>query len=407
MVERKAIMSDLSWVHVAGPLEAYASGFGAELERQGYASLSAANQLRVMAHVSRWLWAQGLEPGELTAQRVEAFLAVRRAQGYTCWLSLRGLAPLLGYLREVGVVPPLVPAACSGPVEEVLADYRAYLLRERGLVASTVGSYEAGARLFLTWRATGDVEGVTAGDVTRFVVGECSVRSRGSAKILVTALRSLLRFLFVTGRIGCDLVAAVPSVAQWRDASLPRALEPGVVRVLLACCDRGQVVGRRDYAILTVLVRLGLRAAEAAAMELTDIDWRAGEIIVRGKGNRRDRLPLPVDVGRALVAYLRGGRPRVGCSHVFLRTRAPQGPLTSGAVKAVVRKACARAGIAVVGAHRLRHTAATEVLRAGASMEEVAQLLRHRHPATTAIYAKVDRTALRTVARPWPQGGVS
>src|SRR5206468_13021422 len=162
----------------------------------------------------------------------------------------------------------------------------------------------------------------------------------------------------------------------------------------------------RDYAILVVLVRLGLRAAEVAAMELADIDWRAGEIVVHGKGNREERLPLPVDVGEAVAGYLRRGRPEVGSAKVFVGARAPYRRLTSGSVKAVVRNACGRCGVAPAGAHRLRHTAATAVLRAGAPMEEVAQVLRHRHLASTAIYAKVDRAALRSVARPWP-GAVS
>lgn len=387
-------------------MERYGPGFAAELERLGYTPLSAANQLRVMAHLSRWLRDEELGPGGLTTECVDLFLAARRDQGYTCWLSRRGLAPVLGYLRGLGVVPLPVVAVGRGPVEDVLSDYRDYLLGERGLVAGTVRYYEADARLFLTRRAEGGLAGVTAGEVTRFLVAECAVRSTGSAKILVTVLRSLLRFLFVTGRVGADLAAAVPSVAGWRGASLPQALEPGLARALLACCDRRRAVGRRDYAILVVLVRLGLRAAEVAAMELADIDWRAGWVVVRGKGNRDERLPLPVDVGEAVADYLRAGRPDTGSARVFLGSRAPCRPLTSGAVKAVVRNACGRCGITPAGAHRLRHTAATEVLRAGASLEEVAQLLRHRDLASTAIYAKVDRAALRSVARPWP-GAVS
>jgi integrase/recombinase XerD len=398
-------MREPSRVCVVGPLGQYAAGFGVELERLGYTPLSAANQLRVMAHLSRWLRAEELVAGALTHECVEEFLAARRGQGYTCWLSLRGLAPLLEYLRGVGVVPRAVGEVGCGPVEEILACYRAYLSGERGLVAETVRYYEADARLFLLQWADGDVAGMTAGEVTRFVMRECAVRGTGSAKTLMTVLRSLLRFLLVTGRIGSDLVPAVPSVAGWRDAGLPQALESGAVRALLACCDRRRAVGRRDYAILTVLLRLGLRAGEVAAMELGDIDWRAGEILIRGKGNLADRLPLPVDVGQALVAYLRRGRPDVHCAKVFLRARAPHGSLTSDAVKAVVRNACDRAGIPSVGAHRLRHTAATAVLRAGASMHEVAQLLRHRHLASTVIYAKVDRVALRQVARPWPAAG--
>jgi integrase len=267
------------------------------------------------------------------------------------------------------------------------------------LVTGTIGVYEAEARLFLSRTPVGDLHDLRAGDVTGFVVAECGTRSTGSAKILVAALRSLLRWLLLTGRVDGDLAQVVPGVAGWRFGWLPRALDPDQVRTLLAGCDRGRASGRRDYAILTVLVRLGLRAGEVAAMELDDIDWRAGEFMIRGKNNQRDRLPLPVDVGEALVAYLRQDRPSPGvCRRVFVKVRAPHGPLTSSGVQS---------GIAPAGAHRLRHTAATAVLREGASLEEVGQLLRHRDVASTAIYAKVDQGRLRTLARTWPGGGVS
>lgn len=237
----------------------------------------------------------------MTAERVDLLLADRRARGIHVLVVEAGACADAGLSACCGVVPVAVVVVRRGLVEDVLADYRGYLLGERGLAASTVRYYEADARLFLSQRPDPDPAGMAAGEVSRFVVVECAMRGRGSAKILVTVLRSLLRFLFVTGRIGADLTAAVPSVAGWRDTSLPHALEPGRVRALLACCDRRRVVGRRDYAILVVLVRLGLRAAEVAAMELDDIDWRAGEVLVRGKGNRDERLPLPVDVGEAVA----------------------------------------------------------------------------------------------------------
>ncbi|MDT5346925.1 MAG: integrase/recombinase XerD, partial [Mycobacterium sp.] len=261
-------MSVVSRVRVTGPLERYAREFAAELEACGYTPLSAANQLRLMAHLSRWLGTEGLDPGELNDEGLQAFLAARSGQGYTCWLSLRGLAPLLGFLRGLGVVLASTPPARSGPAEELLAEYRTYLAGERGLVTSTVRGYEAEARLFLARRPVGDLHDLTAGDVTGFVVDECGTRSTGSAKILVTALRSLLRWLLLTGRVDRDLAQVVPGVAGWRFGSLPRALDPDQVRALLVCCDRSRAAGRRDYAILTMLVRLGLRAAEVAAMEL-------------------------------------------------------------------------------------------------------------------------------------------
>jgi integrase/recombinase XerD len=407
-LERTVVMDVVSRVRVIGPLEPYAREFAADLEVWGYTPLSAANQLRLMANLSHWLAREGLGPGELDDETLQAFLAERSGQGYTCWLSLRGLAPLLDCLRRRGVAPASRPPVRSGPAEELLTEYRAYLAGERGLVAGTVHCYEAEARVFLARTADSDLHDLTAGAVTGFVVDECGARSIGSAKMLVSALRSLLRWLFLTGRIDGDLARVVPGVAGWRLGSLPRALDADQVRALLGCCDRGRAAGRRDYAILTVLVRLGLRAAEVAAMELDDIDWRAGEVMIHGKHSQRDRLPLPVDVGEALVAYLHRDRPSSGgCRRVFVRVRAPYGPLMSNGVQSVVARACARADIAPAGGHRLRHTAATAVLRAGASLEEVGQLLRHRDLTSTAIYAKVDRARLRTLARRWPGGGVS
>jgi integrase/recombinase XerD len=216
-------------------------------------------------------------------------------------------------------------------------------------------------------------------------------------------LRSLLGFLYLDGVIDVSLAAAVPSAAAWSLTGLPKALDADQVAVLLACCDRATPTGCRDFAILTLLVRLGLRAGEVAALRLDDIDWRRGEITIRGKGNRQDRLPLPVDVGQAVVDYLQHARPAAARDRtVFVRAQAPSRALTSNGVTTVVVRAGGRAGIGLVGAHRLRHAAATAMLHAGGSLTEIGQVLRHRRVLTTAIYAKVDRQALRSVARPWP-----
>lgn len=400
-------MSQSVSVRVIGPLAPYVDGFGAELAALGYTPLSAASQVRVMAHLSRWLEGQGLGGGDLTAERVEQFLAARRAEGYTCRLSPRGLGPLLGWLRASKVAPPPPPpSAADTPMDRLLADYRCWLVAERGLGVGTVACYLAAARLFLSqcWGAGGEpgVQGLSAAAVAGFVGRECAVRGAGSAKMLVTGLRSLLRFLHVAGHVPHSLVGAVPAVAGWRGAALPKALAPGQVGQLLASCDRRTSTGRRDFAILLLLARLGLRAGEVAAVELDDIDWRAGDVVVRGKGRRVERLPLPVDVGEAIAGYLRRGRPRETGRVLFLRVRAPRGALGVDGVKAVVRRTCERAGLARVGPHRLRHTAATQMLRSGATLGEVAQVLRHRSLTTTTIYAKVDRGALQALALPWP-----
>ena len=249
------------------------------------------------------------------------------------------------------------------------------------------------------------LERLCAADVSMFLARECPKRSVSGARDLVCALRSFLRFLHLAGLIDAPLVWAVPSVADLRDRTLPRGLEPAAVKKLLASCDRRKLVGRRDYAILLLLSRLGLRAGEVAAIGLDDVDWRSGLLLVAGKGGRHDELPLPVDVGEALVSYLRR-RPRCESRALFLRVTAPRTGLNRSTIGWVVRSACDRAGLPRVGAHRLRHTAATEMLRRGASLAEIGQVLRHREQKTTAIYAKVDRNALRALARPWPsQGG--
>jgi site-specific recombinase XerD len=358
-----------------------------------------------MAHASRWLASRGLGVAELTLGRVQEFLAVRRAEGYTLWLSTKAMAPVLAYLSGVGVVSTLRPVGPATPAEKLVEHYRGYLVQERGLAAATVVSYLHVAGLFFSTRSPSgerDLDHLSAAEVTDFVLAECATRKIGSAKYVVCGLRSLLRFLFASGHVATQLDAAVPKVAGWRLVGLPQTFGHQEVARLLASCDQRTTFGRRDFAVLTLLVRLGLRAGEVAALELHDIDWHAGEVTVRGKGRREERMPLPVDVGEAVVGWLRRGRPDGECANVFTRVRAPHRGLTSGGVSAIVRAACTRAGLARLNAHRLRHSVATEMLRAGAGLVEVSQVLRHASVLTTSIYAKVDRDRLRALALPWP-----
>jgi integrase/recombinase XerD len=291
-------------------------------------------------------------------------------------------------------------------VEELLGRYRVWLLGERGVTPGTARGYVDCVRPFVATRVRGDaleLTGLTAADVTAFVLASCPGRAVGSAKLIVCALRSLLGWLHLTGTVPVSLATAVPSVAGWRLSGLPKGLEPGQLRRLLAGCDRRTPTGRRDCAILLLLARLGLRAGEVARLGLDDIDWRRGEIVVLGKGNRAERLPLPAEVGAAIAAYLRRGRPGTAMGRsVFVRVHAPHRALTTGGVTMVVFDAAQRAGLGKMHAHRLRHTAATAMLQAGSPLAEVGQVLRHRSPLTTAIYAKVDRDALTVLARPWP-----
>jgi integrase len=387
-------------------LAAFVPGFGLELVRRGYRPGSAVAQLELMADASGWLAARGLGPGDLTEGLVERLMAERRASGRPRLFSSRALLPLLEYLRGLGVVPPAVPAAPSTPAELLIERYSVYLLTRRGVAPSTVRNYVGVARTFFSDRE--QVGGrlalidLDAAAVSEFVLRESRRSSVGSAKCMVTRLRALLRFLHLEGEIERDLAGAVPSVASWRLASLVKALDARSVARLLASCDRRTRVGRRDFTVLTLLSRLGLRAGEVAALRLSDIDWRAGELLIRGKGSRQERLPLPVDVGGALAGWLARGRPRCESAFVFTRLRAPLGELSPGAVSQIVRRACQRAGLPIVSAHRLRHTAATEMLRAGGNLTEVGQVLRHRGRDVTSIYAKVDRLALVAVVQPWP-----
>ena len=401
-------MSTSCGVRVTGPLAMYADGFRADLAAQGYAVEPANRNLRTMAHVSRWMDGQGLSAGQLSTARLEEYLRARRREGYRHALSIRAVMPLIGYLRRAGVGGlRLEVAAGSSALDLIVEEYRRYLVTERALTADVARRYARLAREFLTTCEQPDGLELTelpAAAVTDYVVAQCRGRRPSSAKFLVTALRSVLGYLFLAGHTRCQLACAVPTVAHWGAGSLPRALSPQTVAALLASCDASTLAGRRDRAILTLLARLGLRAGEAAGLELDDLDWRAGEISIRGKGNRRERLPLPVDVGEALVAYLHGGRPRTGCRTVFLRLNAPVTGLTVSGVTTVVYRACARADLPRTGAHRLRHSAATAMLAGGGTLTEVGQVLRHVRLQTTAIYAKVDRVALRGLARPWPGG---
>lgn len=399
-------MVDPCWARVQGPLAPYAEGFRVELARWGYTPLTSAGHVRLMAHLSRWMTGQGLAVEELTPPVVEAYFADRRAAGYVNSVTPRSLRPLIDFLGGLSVLPVWTPQPPVTPVEVLLERYRDYLRRERGLVATTVELNVRLVRPFLLARAGRDggldLQQLTAGEVTGFVVTQSRVRPR-SVKRLVTALRSLLGFLHVEGMVAVPLATAIPMLTARSPGPVPDGMTVEQVTALLASCDRDTATGRRDAAILTVLARLGLRAGEVAALTLEDIDWRRGELTVRGKGNRHDVLPLPADVGAVIVEYLQHGRPQTAQGRaVFVRAQAPHRALTYLGVTTVVARAGARAGLGRVHAHRLRHAAATAMLAGGGSLTEIGQVLRHRRPATTAAYTKVDTRALAPLARPWP-----
>lgn len=395
--------------HGAGPLDAHLASFAEHLIAQGYARKTRRAQLSLVRAFDRWMAHHSIPLADLEERIGEAFLRapqVRRRRG-----AASTLGQLLTHLRARGGILCPGPIVDESPRGQLERRYHQYLRAERGLATTTVQTYVGVVRQFLTeqrgeaWSSLGTL---SATDVATFIRRHARAASPGRAKMLVTALRSLCRFLFYTGELRVDLSAAVPTVPDWRLATIPRALVPEDVERLLTACDTQTATGRRNRAILCLLARLGLRAGEVVALELEDIHWRTGEITVRGKkGCRQDRLPLPADVGTALATYLRERGPS-GTRRVFLCMRAPRRSFAGpGAVTTIVRRTLARANLhpPVRGAHLLRHSLATRMLRYGASFVEIGQVLRHRAASSTEIYAKVDLDALRSLAHPWPDAG--
>ena len=394
----------------ASPLGPYLDSFTSSLVELGYAASTVCGKIRLTADFGRWLEGKA-EATDLNEKLVDLFVQERGNEA----LVHRGIRPTLRrfveHLREQGVVNPAAVAVAQSCLAELDESYETHLRQQRGLAATTADYYRAFARLFVLDRC-GDgplrLNELRVADVSGFVVRQAHCMSPGRAKLMVTALRSFLRFLLQRGDIEADLAAAVPSVADWRLSTIPKYLEAEEVQRLLSACDRRRPMGRRDYAILLLLARLGLRAGEVVGLELGDIDWRNGQVTIRGKGLVHQRLPLLADVGEAIAAYLRQDRPECCSRRVFVQMKAPRrgfaGPST---VSTIVRRALERAGLrpAVKGAHLLRHSLATGLLREGASMAEIGEVLGHQTPTTTEIYAKVDFNGLRSVAQPWPGNG--
>jgi integrase/recombinase XerD len=381
---------------VSGPLAGFEVAFRAELERTGYTPSSASAAISTMGQLSGWMKRNGIGAEMLSPAVLDAL--PRR---------LRGTRPVVRFLRDSGAIPEASCVDGAGPVGVVVAEFREWLAGERGLAAETVRCYGNHAQTFLAW--LGEpldqmLTGLQAGTVTAFMVEHCEQVSCANAKASVTALRALLRFLHLAGHVPIGLAGAVPAVAGWRQATLPRGLAAGQAERLLAGCDRSTHVGRRDFAVLMLLAQLGLRGAEVAALQLVDIDWHAGEIVVHGKAARLDRLPLPVQAGEALAGYLTETRPRCQDGAVFITAKAPHRQITGGCVRAIMARACERAGLPRLGAHRLRHALASDLLRAGSSLAEVGQVLRHRSTLATSVYAKVDERSLAALVRTWPGG---
>lgn len=394
-----------------GPLAPHIALFARSVGDQGYSLSSLKRQVRIAACFSRWLQQRGINLRCVCSDHSVAYLRYRARHKRPCRGDAATLRHLIDFLRCEGVIPSEnISARRLTPAENCVEAYEQYLREARALARATIINYEPFIRDFLEDRfGDGQVtlSRLCAGDVVQFVQHQVPRLHRKRAKLMTSALRSFLRYACYRGDITLDLAAAVPVTANWSMTSIPRAIVPDQVRQLLLSIDRRTATGRRDYAILLLLARLGLRAGEVVSLELDDIDWNAGQLSVRGKGGQHNALPLSTEVGKAIAAYLRQGRPHSTSRRVFLRAKAPiRGFRGASGVGSIVRHSLKRAGINApsAGAHQFRHGLATEMLRQGASLSEIGELLGHRHPQTTMIYSKVDLKALRTLALPWPGG---
>ncbi len=390
-----------------GALGAHVDEFARQLSEQGYARASARYALQLVAALGRWMGQRGIVAQQLTSEHLARYLQYRSRLGHFRSGDAAIVQRLLRLLREQGIVAPAALIERS-PAQQLEEDFRLYLQQERRLAPATVTNYAQFVHRFLAQAGTNPqvwLGRLCAADVVRFVQHEAGRLHPKRSKLMTTALRSFLQYARYRGLIRIDLQSSVPTVANWSMASLPRALTSEEVQQLLSRCDRHTAIGRRNWAILLLLARLGLRAGEVVGLELEDLDWEAGELCIRSSGASSDRLPMPQEVGAAVAEYLRQARPNCSSRRVFVRMRAPhRGFASSVAVCCIVRRSLehARLDPPHKGAHLLRHSVATHLLRHGASLAEIGELLRHRSPQTTMIYAKVDLAALRPLALPWP-----
>ncbi len=390
-----------------GPLAAYLDTYLKRIEHAGFLPSSAPIQMYAIARFSNWLRSRQVNLRLMDEGTIQQFL--KRDLDIAHGGESAPLHRLLTMLREIGVTAPK-PVQFKDCQEQLANEYEHYLLHERGLALSSVLNYVPFAEQFLTHRfgrSEMTISSLTAKDVTKFIQDRVRQLSPDRAKLLVTTLRSFLRYLRHQDQISIDLAGCVPAVACWSLSTVPKFLPAGTVQRVLSQCERKTADGKRNYAVLLMLARLGLRACEIVALNLDDIDWDNGLLTIRCKGGRWAQLPMPTDVGEAIATYVHSGRPGTQCRRVFLRHRAPiRGFAHSITIFTIVRRALIRGGIDSVrkGAHLFRHTLATDLLRQGASLDEIGELLRHRSPNTTAVYAKVDLIALRTLALPWLGG---
>jgi site-specific recombinase XerD len=394
-----------------GPLASYIGAFAKSVSAQGYAPDSVYRRILLAACFSRWLRCNAIARHRVASDHAVRYLQYRARRVRIARGDAAGLRHFIDFLRQEGAIPAdKTSAPRLIPTEQCAQAYEQYLREDCAVSRATVVNYVPFARDFLKdcfSDGPATLSALRACDVVRFVQRQARRLHVKRAQLMTAALRSFLRYARYRGEVTLDLAAAVPAVANWTMTTIPRAIAPDQVRRLLADVDRHTAVGRRDYAILLLLARLGLRSSAVVLLELDDIDWKAACLHVGAKGGRRLELPLSQEVGQAIAAYLRGGRPHSTSRRVFLRAKAPIcGFQGSSSVASLVRHSIMRAGVEAptYGAHQFRHGLATEMLRQGASLGEIGDVLGHRHPDTTRIYTKVDLKALHTLAQPWPGG---
>jgi site-specific recombinase XerD len=392
----------------AGPLSPFIKHYAASLSEHGYTPPRICYRLRLFSIFNRWLRRTGRGLSDVNEATCRQFCQCRvhlpRASVSPAYI----LQEILTVLRQVGAIIPVEDAPLT-PAQQLRRDYEIFLVDERALSERTASTFAPVVDKFLSdtfGAGLIDLRGLRPSDVTEFVQRRVHEHGPSRAAILASATRSFLRYLHFKGLVDRDLSVAVPCVARWSCSNLPKYLAATQVRLILQHCDRGTPTGRRDYAILLLLARLGLRASEVAELNLEDIDWQTAAITIHGKGGRLAQLPLPADAGQAVARYLRRDRQPCACRRVFIRGRAPMGGICRTNIAAIVRRAIDKAGVDAPhkGAHVLRHSLATTMLRAGRSLDEIGELLRHKSRQSTLIYAKVDVEALRTLAPQWPEG---
>lgn len=394
-----------------GPLSPYIAQYMALIRAQGYVRRSQRYHLSLLEYFDAWLARGRRTLDQIDDVLVERFLDPRIRKQWVQVSAPATMRRLVAMLRELGVTPAPVSVAPTA-AEAAIESYKHFLINERALSPATAVSWVRYVELLLSEifnKAVIELSVLTASDITGFVQRHARKYGSSYARKLVASMRSFLRYIYYKGLHEHDLAKVVPRVARWSLSTLPKHLQARDVKRVLSACDRRTAQGRRNHAILLLLARLGLRAGEVIRLTLDDIDWDHARMTVHGKAGRCSQLPLPADVARAIAEYLRRDRPRCECRAVFIRSYAPFGGITkANSISKIVKTALKTAGVNSPrkGAHLLRHSLATDMLRCGASLDEIGEILRHRSPDTTAIYAKVDLTALRSLAVAWLGGAL-